>query len=353
MKKILFVSATGRVERPYLDPSVRYRCYNPAMALEEEGFLVDVISLKKLTESIISRYDIFIFHRPSYEKKLIKIIEIIKEKNALLFADYDDLIFSSKYALESSIFKTKRATKEECLSIFNNNEKALMLFKNFIVSTQPLKEKVLELKENAEVNVINNALSEDVLNRINSQKEYHKKINSEKKVISYLSGTASHDKDFEIVENAIYKILKKYKNEVEVNIVGPLKYDKEKLHMVKHIPYVDYEYLSKLIAKTHINIAPLEMNRFTNCKSGLKFFESGILSIPSVVTPINDMLRFEDSKGIVFATTESEWYKELERLILDNNYYEEKSKNTYDYVVKYCTMKNEVEKYIKLFKGSF
>jgi len=348
MKKILFVSATGRVDRPYLDPSVRYRCYNPAMLLQKKGYLVDVVSFKNFDIETIQRYDFFIFHRPQFGKKLTDAILMIQKQNATMYADYDDLIFSQKYALESSIYKTNRASVEECLSIFKHNQEAMLQFNNFTVSTEPLKTKILEIHPKANVHVIENALSLDTIHRIHSQKHLHKKIDSNKKIISYLSGTKSHDTDFLIVENVLASLLKKYKGKIEIQLVGPLDYNKEKLPSALHIPYVDYEYLSKLIAKTHINIAPLEMNNFTNCKSGLKFFESGILSIPSVVTPIYDMLRFSDSDGIIYANNSTDWFNAIEKLIIDDNYYEQKSKKTYEYVLKRCTMKNVISKYVTL-----
>jgi len=350
MKKILFISATARVDRPYLDPSVRYRCYNPAMLLNSYDFIVDVISFKKFTLEIIPRYDIFVFHRPSYEKKLLDAVGEINDLGLSLFADYDDLIFSQKYALESSLYKNKRATKEECLNIFKNNEKALFLFKNFIVSTRPLREKILELDSSLSVSVVSNAISEDVINRLEIQKEFYAPLKTDKIIISYLSGTASHDKDFEIVEDVLSNLLLKYKNKIELQIVGPLSYNRKKLQDALHIPYVDYECLGKLIAKTDINIAPLEINNFTNCKSGLKFFESGLLGVPSVVTPIDDMKRFEDSNGITYASSKEEWHEELEKLILDEVHYMKKSKNTYSYMLKHCTMNNVYEDYLKIFE---
>lgn len=351
MKRVLFISATARVDRPYLDPSARYRCYNPASILTQNGFIVDVVSFKNFDLKTLQRYNLFVFHRPSFEKKLLDAIEQIHKIGAQLFADYDDLIFSSLYALESSIYKTNRATKEECLRIFNNNQRAMMLFENFIVSTSPLKEKILELKPEANVSVIHNAISLDVVNRVRSQKEMHRKLRAHKKVISYLSGTKSHDMDFKIVEDVLKKLLEKYQDIIELQLVGPLEYNKEKLPSATHISYVDYEYLSKLIAKTDINIAPLETNNFTNCKSGLKFFESGILFVPSVVTPIDDMLRFKDSQGITYAQTPEEWYTAIERLIVDEEYYQQKAKYTYEYVLSECTMLNVYEQYKELFQA--
>ena len=58
-----------------------------------------------------------------------------------------------------------------------------------------------------------------------SQKALIDKENKKKSkdiVIGYFSGSISHNPDFELVENSLIKILKKYKN-VKILIVGNLK----------------------------------------------------------------------------------------------------------------------------------
>ncbi|HFU74890.1 MAG TPA: hypothetical protein ENK66_01455 [Arcobacter sp.] len=62
------------------------------------------------------------------------------------------------------------------------------------------------------------------------------------------------------------------------------------------------------------------------------------------------MLKFEKSKGVSYATTHDEWVSHLDKLINDEKYYQEKSKNTQNYVVNSCLMKHEVHKYENLFE---
>ncbi len=126
-------------------------------------------------------------------------------------------------------------------------------------------------------------------------------------------------------------------------IVGPLEFSKEKFDTVVHKRYVEYDRLFGFIAKTHINIAPLEMNDFTNCKSGLKFFESAVLGIPTVATPIADMLRFEDSGGIDYAVEPQEWFDALEALILDDEHYDRRSRNALHYTREHCLVSQSLK----------
>ena len=345
--KILYVSNTGRVDRPYLDPSVRYRCYNNAEELVRLGFLVDVVSFQKFTLKMTENYDLYIFHRPPYNEKLFSALEILEKRNVSFFADYDDLIFNDKYALVSPIYKQGRVEKDECINIFTRNYKSLLLFNNVLTSTEFLATKVRESNPNASTYVLPNGLSTNVLTQIKLNHHKYLKPKQVRKTISYLSGTASHNKDFAEIESALAELTNKYSDKVNLIIVGPLDFDKSKFKQVKHKKYVEYERLFEFISKTDINIAPLEINDFTNCKSGLKFFESAILKVPSIVSPIADMLRFEDSKGISYATTPSEWFSKLEEIILDDELYQLKAENSFKYAIENCTVKKEIKPFLK------
>jgi len=343
MEKILYISNTSRVERPYLDPSVRYRCFNPAEEVMKYGHIADVVSYEKFEVEMVDFYNIFIFHRPPYDNKLFTALEQVKKKGKKYFADYDDLIFNKKHALISPLYKQGRVDEQKCIDIFTRNEKALGLFENVLVSTEYLKQKVLLSCPNAKVSVVHNALSSSVIKRI--ALKGHKKSISNQKVISYMSGTASHNHDFEIIEDTLVDLLNKYHSKAQLIVVGPLEFNKNKFKHVIHKRYVEYEKLFDFISQTHINLAPLELNDFTNCKSGLKFFESGILGIPSVVSPIDDMLRFKDSKGISYANSSDEWYEKIEKLIVDDTFYHESSKKTQEYVQTKCTIEHTIKEY--------
>ncbi|WP_219626649.1 hypothetical protein, partial [Vibrio parahaemolyticus] len=67
MKKVLFVSHTARLNRPYFDPSVRYRCFNLADELNERGYYCKVTTSFEFIKNDISNFDIYVFHRPPFD----------------------------------------------------------------------------------------------------------------------------------------------------------------------------------------------------------------------------------------------------------------------------------------------
>ena len=54
---------------------------------------------------------------------------------------------------------------------------------------------------------------------------------------------------------------------------------------IEFYPLQDFLNLQRLIAEVEINIAPLQDNSFTNCKSELKFFEAAICGTLTLATP--------------------------------------------------------------------
>jgi glycosyltransferase involved in cell wall biosynthesis len=54
---------------------------------------------------------------------------------------------------------------------------------------------------------------------------------------------------------------------------------------IEFYPMQDFLNLQRLIAEVEINIAPLQDNYFTNCRSELKFFEAAICGTLTLATP--------------------------------------------------------------------
>ena len=188
--RVLFVTQTARVAAPYLDPSVRYRCYNPAEVLEDEGFVADVIAQQKLTRNLTENYDAFVFHRPNGgDPNLFMCLDAIRKRGCPVVADYDDLIFAPEHALESSIFLNGVLNEVQTRSTFNNNYLGFMQFDSFTVSTGPLRDQILKLKTDARVTVVRNGLSQNFINSFDMRRrKVEKGAEGTVRIMSYLSG---------------------------------------------------------------------------------------------------------------------------------------------------------------------
>ncbi|HFM0099432.1 TPA: glycosyltransferase, partial [Escherichia coli] len=87
-------------------------------------------------------------------------------------------------------------------------------------------------------------------------------------------------------------------------------------------------------------IAPLENNLFNSCKSGLKFFEAGILNVPSIVSPIPDMCRFSES-GLLMPKNPDEWTDSF-HLMMNESTRQSLSKKAYQFSIDNCMARNQL-----------
>lgn len=301
--KFLFISNTSRIQRPYMDPAVRYRCYNPAYDLEKIGHSADVVAFANFKIDMLDNYDVLVFHKPPMNYIVEATVELVRKRGKIAIADYDDLIFDKKNALESSLYLTGRASKKSVIDIFKRNHKALCFFSHVTVSTVALAEQVRLSHPGVTVGVIHNGLNRPWVEA--SRLRFRKRPVPGQ--ISYFCGTKSHDHDFQLVEDVLAEFLAEKPN-ASLHIVGPLEFNRSKfsekqLRTTKAVPY---EALSPLIMQSWISIAPLEDNVFNRCKSGIKFFEAGAYGVPTIASPIPDMQRFSQS-DIVLAETSAQW----------------------------------------------
>lgn len=293
--KVLFVSATGRGERPILDPSTRYRCFHPAEELTRVGIYSTVISASEFVKQTVPLdYDLYVFHRPTKAEE--QQINILKKYNKAIIADYDDLIFGEEsIAKESSIYKNKVASLDECIKIYKNNLDALKLFDVFTCSTSTLGQYIKKYKSDAKVFLIHNFLPYSIITKT------EKYVNATKDAdhIMYCCGTISHNKDFCEWEEEIIKSLKN-DTKLKMTIIGPLDASGEinRLPNVTFHKALDYWDMFDYMKDAAFTIAPLERSVFNQCKSNVKFLEAAAVGANIIATPIEDMCRVGDS-GIV------------------------------------------------------
>ncbi|MBR3248590.1 glycosyltransferase [Candidatus Saccharibacteria bacterium] len=136
--------------------------------------------------------------------------------------------------------------------------------------------------------------------------------------IGYFSGSPTHAKDFAVAEPELIKFLDKH-DDVVLNVVGYMRFSKGagellKKGRIRFLPLVDFRKLQRLMTEVDVNIAPLVVNDFTNCKSELKFFEAAVVETTTIASPIYTFKKaIVDGKNGYLAQP-GEWYDKLEYL---------------------------------------
>lgn len=306
----------------------RYRTYNVMEAMENNSiYLVTCFLVKELYSiyELLDKIDFVILQRAKWSFDLESFIHILKEKHISILYDMDDLIYHTKYVPKylNSIGDDRDFSIDSFFALAKRYELIASISDGFIVTTKDLEN---HMKEDFEkpVWVLPNFFNQE--QEIESKKIVSMKKNAvldSKFVIGYFSGSNSHQRDLEIVESAILRLMKQY-DDIYLKIVGFMNLsdafetlkDEGRIFMDKFVSYQELQYK---IAEVDVNIIPLQKHEFNDCKSELKYFEASIVDTVSIAVrnPVYENLIEDGVDG--FLCDEMEWYQKLEYVYLNRD----------------------------------
>ncbi|MDH1271711.1 glycosyltransferase [Rhizobium pusense] len=295
---ILFVSNTTQVDRPFKDPSTRYRCFTPALALARRGYKTVVTSQQEFERDItrFEDFDYFVFHRPMMNEKFGDFLFRMNRSERMI-ADFDDYIFGVKDAWLTPAHRFRGETITNTARYLSRNAAAMRYFDRFTLSTMPLADAVRTTFAARQVEVFSNALDPGYSGTAQLIRERTRGGRREYK-FGYFAGTATHDQDLADIAPALAQALDAHPGS-RMLVLGPAKIPYELLRLGARVEHrsavVPFHRLPAMMAQVETVVAPLERNAFTECKSGLKFFEAAAVGCSVVATPIGDIDRFESS----------------------------------------------------------
>ncbi len=338
-----FNSGERRIAYFYETPDTstfRYRVFNMVEALEaapELGISASWFSRADLSyvESFIDRADTLVICRTRFDADIDRMIQRARARGLRVLFDVDDLVFDPGYihlifdALSQPI--ASQELWDYWFAYVGRIGATLRFCDGAIVTNRFLADKLTTYAPHIAPAVVPN-----FLNR-RQQAESERIFLSKQKIgfardgklhIGYFSGTPSHNRDFEVAVSALKTILNEHPH-VRVRTVGFLKpkdFLPEHRDRLEIYPLQDFLNLQALIAEVEINIAPLQYNVFTNCKSELKYFESaivGTLTVSSSTYTLRSAIR-DGENG--FIANAHEWDLKLQEAIqavMDRNRYME------------------------------
>lgn len=307
--------------------SARYRTVNVAEELNYQGIKTAVtVQDNPFLVSYAHDFSVFVFHRVLYTPKVRKFIEHIKEHKGTIIFETDDLVYDPVFLKHMDYYSKMNSLERKLYEHGVGGEILADPYVQTCTTTTPylaerLKERgkrVLVVRNKlslADVTLADKILSERSLSIIPHPSS------STTIRLCYLSGTPSHNKDFATITAALGSLLAQYKN-VRLVLAGPLDIE-NKLSIfasqIERVPFLPRdEYFAK-VATMDINLAPLEIgNPFCESKSELKFFEAGLVAVPTVAAGTETFKEaIEDGVDGFVANTVEEWRNKIEKLILD------------------------------------
>lgn len=328
------------VEKP--DSSTfRYRCYNTFEATKKSIKWQAVYFFKdeiKYVEILLPKVDLLIFGRQSGQEKTVEKLIGLAHKNEIKAGlDIDDLVFDLKYldiVLDTIGDKVNRGY---WMAYFASVQKMAKQMDFFVTTNDFLANKIKE-SFNRPCRVIRNSLNDE---QIEASLVYvnYKNRQENKFVIGYFSGSPTHAKDFAVAEPEIIKFLHEHDDAI-LNVVGYMKFSKGAERLVdagriKFLPMVDFRKLQRLMAEVDVNIAPLVINDFTNCKSELKFFEAAAVETPTIASPTYTFKKAITNGENGFLAEAGEWHDRLECVYKHKEKSEKIAKKAREYALKH------------------
>ncbi len=339
--------------------SANYRTKYVAEELENHGFkCATTIQDNPFLVTYAKKFKVFIFHRTLFSNNVKKLIEKIKKQNKEIIFDTDDLVFDKKYLEHMDFFKKMNLFEKK---LYENGVGGEIVRDDYVkvctTSTNYLAEKLKQ--EGKQVILVRNKMPESDLKiavEISEKNLAQKYFSLERIVIGYFSGAHGHDKDFSTIEDGLIRLMDKYED-LRLFLGGPLeisdKFDKYKKRIKKMAFVPRYENYRNM-AGVDINIAPLEMgNPFCESKSELKFFEAGILGVPTVATATQTFREaIADGVDGFVADDSDAWMEKLEKLIISRKSRQDMGEKARAKALQNYTTKNgQSEEYYQYLKS--
>lgn len=304
--------------------SKRYRVYNVLEAVSLLGVTGRVTTTELLWFHNPKSYDIVVFFRCVGTAFTNKFLARCKKTGVPTVYDIDDLIFDPLIADQvQALQHTDTALAIEWL----RSHKEFMDACDYVTaSTQYLCDYIskMTLKKTF---LIRNGLNHEQI-----------KIASEigqpeldECLIGFLSGSKTHDSDFEQAAPALENVMSRYIH-IKLVVIGPVELPDciEKFHdRIRRIPFMDYRDLLYTCSRLYTVIVPLEYKTaFCNAKSELKYFEQALIGVPVIASPTAPYQECitHDVNGLLAKDT-AEWIDALGKLIDDPDFHDILAKN--------------------------
>jgi len=303
--------------------SKRYRVHNIAEGLDQCGYSATVMDYARCGDIVDQqlRPRVLVFFRAPFDpaRRVIEVLEYCRINRIRTVFDVDDYVFEpdiiDTVAGVAELGADQRADYEWGVRAYRSQ-----LFSCDIATTTTpfLRDRMADLGRSAHVvpNSVNAAQRQ-----LADQLRASRQRSGDAVRICYFSGSNTHSRDFAQCADAIQAVLRAHP-EVIFRLVGLLHLDESWVPFAERIERAGFMApldMLRSMAECDINIAPLEeVDPFCEGKSELKFFEAGLVAVPTVASRTSPYAAaIADGENGMLASSPDEWQEKLSRLVAD------------------------------------
>ncbi|WP_157082623.1 glycosyltransferase family 4 protein [Sphingomonas asaccharolytica] len=314
LDKVLFILGCNE------GPSARYRVFNHIEALQGLGIAAEWmwdIHPEIREESYMRDFSIVVNFRGGYSDRLEEMHRLLKRLSIPTVYDIDDLVFDPSLTDQIDAYRKMDAQGQgDYLAGMQSIERAMKAADYVTTSTSYLADYASRFTGKPTW-IIPFGVNDRQVEIAQAMSGY----SAGPRFITYLSGTATHERDFAEAVDALRRILAEY-DDVYLKLVGPLDIETHLpglQHKVIRVPFMDWKNLVMEAASAYVNIAPFEAaSPFCQSKSDLKYVEPALSGVPTIASPVRS---FQDSitHGVngMIAETADDWYAAF-KVVLDD-----------------------------------
>jgi glycosyltransferase involved in cell wall biosynthesis len=322
----------------------RYRAYNMVQVLNETpGSDISASYFFEADQehfsNIAAQADLLVICRTHYSPILLRLALLFKAKGKPVLFDVDDLVFDTRYT-HLLINSLNQDADDGAILVnwFADNARlgeALRLCDGALTTNDFLAQKIKAFHD-VPVAVVPNFINKEQL-AVSEALYAQKLVSGFRRTgdihIGYFSGSPSHALDLAVMEEGLCEILAS-RPDVKLVMVGyiePSAALRPFKQQIIHHEFQNFLALQSLIASVDINLMPLQVNSFTNCKSELKYFEAAIVGTLSLASPSHTYQRAIQHGHNGFIAKGHEWGAQLAQVIEALPRYEITATQAYDH----------------------
>ena len=301
------------------DGSYRYRCKQAVEQLRAAGATANVIHVADpdLLEALPS-YNVAVLFRLPWGPRVAAVVERARRHGATLVFDIDDLIFDPSFEpLLGFLGDLPVGARREYRQRMRRLRQTFDACDHFVGSTPVLARYATAFGKPASVHP--NVVSQEYVRLARWLFPLQPWLDRTP-TVAYISGSNTHDRDFEMVAPALATVLRE-NSTLRLMVCGFVELPdclQPFAGRIARLAYQDWRVYPWALARCRLALAPLAVvNDFTEAKSALKFFEAGVFGVPTLATPTaayRDAI--VDGVNGLFAADKAGWTAQL-RCALD------------------------------------